>query len=293
MSTGSPKSDLLMLTFFIMFLQIGLLAFVITLFVIHRKRTREFYKTGLVFGAVCFAFSLPITLFTLFGMDYAGMVPPGSGLGPGFAEMMKYIVMVVSVVAGIGGIGYVMFTYVIAAGEWDILRPRPFPVIMRTGEKSWGKIGIAALVGAAGAVVSLLSAKLLNVGAGDLIKIQENLLGDFRALPASLQFALMLMFVVSAAVSEELLYRGALLGFLFRVSKNRMAWLLGSIFSVSLVWAFMHVLNTDNPVFKLAQVFILGVVLAEVARRWSLEAAIATHVSLNVTAVVLGYLNIF
>jgi hypothetical protein len=54
----------------------------------------------------------------------------------------------------------------------------------------------------------------------------------------------------------------------------------------------MHVLNTDNPTFKIAQIFIFGTILAEFARRWSLESAIAAHLSLNVTALVLGYAKI-
>ncbi len=292
MSMGNQAGGLVLLALFLSFLQMGLLAFAITLFVVHRKRIREFFKPGLVFGVVCFAFNLPLSLFILSAIDFGALMPMAN-LGPAFTDMFSLIVVIVSIISSIGGIAVVMFHYVIAAAEWDGLRPRPFPVFMKTGEKAWGRIGIAALVGAGAAVVSMILGKILKVGAGDILRIQEDLLVNFKALPELLQLVLMLLYVISAAVSEELLYRGALFGFLCRISKNRMSWLLASIFAVSLLWAFMHVLNTDNPAFKLAQVFILGTVFAEFARRWSLESAMAAHISLNVTAVMLGYISIF
>ena len=291
MGMDTRGGNLFLLSLFITFLQIGLLAFTITLLVIHRRRIREFFKPGLILGAVCFVFSLPMTLFLLAGMDFSALLP--ASLGPEFAQMMTTIMLVAGVFSGLLGVGVVMCHYVIAAAEWDTMRPRPFPVFMRTGRQAWGRIGIAALVGAGAAGLSMAAGKLLNVGLGDLLQIQSDLLKEFNKLPEVLQFVLMLLFVVSAAVSEEILYRGALLGFLCRVSRDRTTWVLASIFTVSLLWAFMHVLNTDNPTFKLAQVFILGVVFAEFARRWSLESAMAAHISLNVTALLLGLLPVF
>ena len=99
-----------------------------------------------------------------------------------------------------------------------------------------------------------------------------------------------LAFVVSAAVAEEIVFRGAILGFLFRVSRSNTAALLASIFSVSLAWAFLHFPNTDSPTFKIAQVFVLGVILAEVTRRWSLESSVVLHASFNVASLVIAYL---
>ncbi len=266
----------------------GILAFSITLFVIHRKRIREFWAPGIIFGALCFLFNVPLSIAVIATMDVSSLMPYGYGFISGMTGFVKTLAIAITCVMGVFGVGTKMFHYVIASAEWDLIKPRPFPILMRTGEKAWGKIGIAALAGAAYAVISMVAGSLLKVGVNDILESGMNLAAGFESLPDALQLALMLLFVASAAIGEEVLFRGALLGFLERLSRNKTAWIAVSIVSVSLLWAFLHVFNTDNPAFKMAQIFLFGCLLSELTRRWSLESAIAAHVSLNVTVVFLA-----
>jgi hypothetical protein len=194
MTMNNTNSSLFLVSLIISFLQMGILAFSITLFVIHRKRIKEFYKLGLVLGTVCFAFNLPVLLVLVSSLDYQAMLPAGSGLGPGMAEIIRAVMLVVSVISSIIGIGILMFHYVIGAVEWGaVQKPRPFPVLMRTGEKAWGRIGIAALVGAGSAVVSMVIGKLLNVKEGVIFQLQKEMLKSFETLPEAVQFILLLL----------------------------------------------------------------------------------------------------
>ena len=56
-----------------------------------------------------------------------------------------------------------------------------------------------------------------------------------------------------------------------------------------LVWALFHLGNTDSPLVKITQIFLIGLALTEMARRMGLEAALAAHISLNLCSVVFGF----
>jgi membrane protease YdiL (CAAX protease family) len=254
----------------IIFLQGGLEALVVVLFIVNRARFKQFYKTGLAIGIIAFGLNLPFQVLTALSLDIGKMLEsfstPGPEITPDFISAMQAVMVGVTVFSLIVAVGLAMLSYTVAAAEWEKLRLRPFPLLMRTGEKAWGRIGIAALVGVAGAFVSLAFIRLLNVKENDVF--QEIFSGSV-SLPIVWKFVISLLFVSAAALTEEILYRGALL------------------------WAVMHLLNTNTPTFKVAQVFVLGVILAELARRWSLEAAIACHLSLNVVSLALEYVHIF
>ena len=73
---------------------------------------------------------------------------------------------------------------------------------------------------------------------------------------------------ISAAIVEELAFRGGLLAFLLRITGNRTLYAWVWIIVTAFLWALLHYLNTDNPGLKLAQIFILGVAFGFMARRW-------------------------
>ena len=93
-------------------------------------------------------------------------------------------------------------------------------------------------------------------------------------------------FAGSAAVVEELIFRGGILGFLLRITRNNtvLAWVF--ITAVALVWAVLHYPNTTSPFLKIMQIFTLGIALGAMTRQWGLGSAIAGHVTLNIGAVI-------
>jgi hypothetical protein len=108
-------------------------------------------------------------------------------------------------------------------------------------------------------------------------------LNELSALKASL---LGLPVLVGAAVYEEILYRGVLQAWLVRwLAPGRYA--VGiAITVVSILWALAHAGNAEPLVYKLAQIFLIGIVLGWLARRYTVEAAIVAHATLNVVSTV-------
>jgi membrane protease YdiL (CAAX protease family) len=269
---------------------------VVLLFIFNRRRFKEFFKTGVIIAIAGLILYAPFQVLVAFQMDLKPLLDmfklpgmPDVTSTPEYFSLLRNVMAVANVVQAGIYFSLVALAFVAASGEWERVRPRPFPLLMRTGEKVWWKNLVAAGIGVAGAIVSLVLARLLHVGpSGFSMELFPEAAPSL--VPPGVEFALSLGFVTGAAVAEEIIFRGALLGFLVRRSKERTVMLLASIFSVSLAWAFMHFPNTDSPSFKIAQVFVLGVILAEVARRWSLESAVVLHVSFNAAALVIAYL---
>jgi membrane protease YdiL (CAAX protease family) len=93
--------------------------------------------------------------------------------------------------------------------------------------------------------------------------------------------------VIGPAILEELQYRGILQGFLLRLCKDNRVAVTAATICVSLLWALLHLPNTNAPLLKCIQVFIIGLVLSEFARRKGIGTSIAAHVSLNISATIL------
>ncbi|MBI5543860.1 MAG: CPBP family intramembrane metalloprotease [Deltaproteobacteria bacterium] len=95
-------------------------------------------------------------------------------------------------------------------------------------------------------------------------------------------------FVLGAAVSEEILFRGLVQGWLARLLGRSVVSVVSAIVVTSALWALIHMFNTTSASWKLAQIFLIGLALGELARRYSVEASICAHVTLNVTVTVIG-----
>jgi membrane protease YdiL (CAAX protease family) len=105
-----------------------------------------------------------------------------------------------------------------------------------------------------------------------------------------LRLPALLLAVLVPAVREEILFRGALQGFLHRVLGRGTGRTLLVYAGVSLCWAALHYHNTDAPLAKLGQIFVLGLLFCALARRWSVEVAVCAHMGLNAAALVAGLL---
>lgn len=131
--------------------------------------------------------------------------------------------------------------------------------------------------------------RALEVDVAEPIQRLHDFLPDAASAHLGIRLPIALLAVTSVAVVEELVFRGALLGALLRCCRSRRVLTAGAVVVVALLWALMHALNTDAPLIKCSQIFVVGVLLCEIARRSCLEAAMAAHISLNVAAVLLGF----
>jgi membrane protease YdiL (CAAX protease family) len=265
---------------------------VVILAVVNLKSFRKHYKTGLIIGIALFIMMLPAAILTLAHLDlspifskYAhrdGNAPP--------LKVYFYIGLAFGALILILKIGWQMVVYYVAASEWSKLRPDPFPLLMRTGKIS-GRTVIASVVfGIVVGAVSFVVFQALGVLTGKETKGVELLFPNIKEISLFIQLPLALLAMSVPAITEELAFRGVLLAFLLRLSKNSRAAVVTSILMVSMLWAFLHLFNTGFPLIKCIQIFIVGIALCEIARRSCLENAIIAHLSFNITATLLYYI---
>ena len=91
--------------------------------------------------------------------------------------------------------------------------------------------------------------------------------------------------MIAAAIMEEILFRGLLQTWLVRIFGPGPASVAAAIVLTSLVWAIAHAANATPMLPKLLQVFVLGLLLGALVRRYDVEACIVAHATLNVVAV--------
>jgi membrane protease YdiL (CAAX protease family) len=266
---------------------LGLIAFVLVMAVLHRRALRRHWRTGLLIGLICFALMLPSAVFSLQRLDMEGLARQ-TGVPLEFVRVMFWAAILLAVGLMVLRVGWLMLVYVVAAAEWELLRGDRFGGL-GAGHSRWRELALPAAFGVGVALASVIAFELLGVRESRAIRTMQEMLHLGGAAPPALWLVPALPAMTAAALAEEVLFRGALLGALLRaISSTRAGGRLGvvvPVLVVSVVWGLMHVLNTDAPLIKGAQVFAIGVCLCELARRRSLDAAIAAHAALNVTAV--------
>ncbi|MCM8819223.1 MAG: CPBP family glutamic-type intramembrane protease [Candidatus Omnitrophica bacterium] len=96
------------------------------------------------------------------------------------------------------------------------------------------------------------------------------------------------LWLIGKAIGEELFFRRGILAFLMSKSKSPLVRIFYSynFFNMGL----LHFSNTNAPTIKITQVFILGIFFAGFAERICFESAIATHIGLNISGILLYYL---
>lgn len=136
--------------------------------------------------------------------------------------------------------------------------------------------------------MSLVIFIALDVDASEHIGRLGELFPGMEQMPFAQQLTTILTVLTGAAIAEEIMFRGLLLGLMLRISGGATAGVIGSVVLCSALWAVLHLLNTDALLVKFGQIFIVGLVLSEFARRACVEAAIAGHVGLNLLSVLLS-----
>jgi membrane protease YdiL (CAAX protease family) len=277
----------------VFFLQLGiwtgLFALVVTLSILHRGVFRRHFKAGLVLGVMCLALMLPNVTFAMFFLEPAELI----GEGPGepasrFRQLWLRIGMILGGLLVLLRVGWYMLEYYAAAAEWRHFKPDPFPILQGREDRRFGTLFAALGFGLMAGILSIVAIKALGVDVGEGIKHLQQLFPRAMGAPLAVRLPVFVLAACALAVAEELAFRGVLLGWLLRIGRPRGAYAVLMIALVSLLWALLHIPNTNAPVLKCGQIFVIGLFLGEFARRWSVEAAMAGHLALNATVVALA-----
>ncbi|MFO7958182.1 MAG: CPBP family intramembrane glutamic endopeptidase [Candidatus Brocadiia bacterium] len=268
----------------------GMLALVVTLAVLDRRGFRRHWKAGLAIGLIYFALMLPNLVFALTFVDPSQIMPqgPGDPTGSRFMEIGFRIGMALGGLVLIVRIGWYMLEYYVAAAEWRHFKPDPFPILQGRENRRVGTLFGAAIFGLVTGGLSTAALEALGVDVSDSIRMAQRLFPLADQVSPTIRIPILLLAMSGMAIAEELAFRGVLLGWLLRVGHRRGAYAVFAMVVVSLIWALLHIPNTNAPLLKCGQIFLIGLCLCEFARRWSVEAAIAGHVALNAAAVILG-----
>ncbi len=136
------------------------------------------------------------------------------GQQTGVPEAIQMIHALALGVQAIFSAGWCFVLFCIAGSEWSRARPPAMPLLTRSGRTPWLAIGAGGAIGVAFGIVTSAVFLFLHVGEGQLV---QGLVQNYPALkdaPPLLLLVIGLLYVVGPAISEEILFRGALLGFL-------------------------------------------------------------------------------
>ncbi|MEM1208388.1 MAG: CPBP family intramembrane glutamic endopeptidase [Planctomycetota bacterium] len=153
--------------------------------------------------------------------------------------------------------------------------------------KRWG-VWLGFWTGVVAGVVSLAGLMVLGVKEGEDVRALQAMLPGLDAVPLWVLLPVSMAAVSVFAITEEITYRGLLLPAAWRCFGSGPVAFWVSAVLTSAVWSVMHFGNTDSPLIKLGQIFVLGLWFSWLARRYGLPAAIAGHLGLNLTAAAFG-----
>ena len=244
------------------------------------------WMKGLTVSFVVFLVSLPSVIVGVMGAMEKGEPINALVIGVVVGVLVLLLMMVWWMFLYGGGAVYWKESY---EGGYVILDRKMLLGRGRCG--AWGKVFLSLGIGL---IYGLLSCWVFEkIG----VNVNENMLGNVvlegqgGEEGAGWLIALVLFSTfTSAALVEEMSFRGMLLPWFARVLGWKEGKGLGFVLStllVSLLWAVIHWPNTNMPVVKVVQIFLIGLVFCVFARKWGMESAIAGHVGLNWSAVLL------
>jgi membrane protease YdiL (CAAX protease family) len=274
----------------ILVIQNALWILVMVLICLNPGALKKHYRAGIFIGVIIFFISLPQTIASICCLDMNGLLKSFRLPPLPQAHMVMFISLALATMLVVQFLSIAWYTvlYAVAAGEWEHYRPKPFPLLMRQGPPPWAALAWASLFGIATAAVSGIVFKALRIDSGETIKQLIKMYPKFFSLPPVVMVIIILSMLITAAILEELMFRGALQGFLLRLSGNDRTAVILSVVLVSVLWALLHIENSNMPAVKCAQIFLIGLVLSEFARRRGIETAMAGHIALNVATLVIS-----
>jgi hypothetical protein len=254
-----------------------------------RRRFSANWASGFLVAVAWFLLFLPLMVFTMTHADVLAAAQQGGATPEGqraaimvlFASLM--IVFTVKVVQ----IPCYTVVYHVAAEQWGAIRPDAFP-LLHGRPVPWLAVAGAAAFGVGAAAAGAAVFKLFPVEVLGLVRSFSTLNPEAAQAGPWVRLPLLGLAAAGAALGDELVLRGALLGWLLRAGRNRRAAAVEAAVLVSLFGACAAVLSGGATPAQGAQVFVVGLFLCEFARRSCIEAAVAAHVCLNVGALLIG-----
>lgn len=268
---------------------LGIFTFSIVVVCFNGSAIKRSWRVGLWVSAVLFVIMIASAVTTLFVVDIEQQIlPPGGGaanlsLPVVYAVMVLFMFVVLLLKAG-----WYLLVFAAGVGEWDRAGLPGYALLMRGDPRAWPSIWLGVLLGTIAAVISVAVMAWLGTDVGPLLNESMLMFQGVEEMAWPMSLMVFSLAVLGPAITEELTFRGLMLGFLFRISGHRRVAIVLSIVVVSILWSLLHVPNTDMPFVKCTQVFLIGLIFGELARRRGIEAAIAGHVALNLVAVVLS-----
>jgi hypothetical protein len=263
---------------------------VVALAVRDRRKFGANWPSGLLVAIIWFLLCLPLMVYTLTHADFLGAAELGgaSPEGQRAAVVALYAGLMVGFTLKVVQVPWYTVVYHVAAEQWGAVRPDAFPIVQQRRPVPWRAIAGAGAFGVGAAVVSAGVFRLFHVAAPDALKQFS------AAMPAAAQSGLWVRLVLlglaaaGTALADELLLRGALLGWLLRSGGNRRVAAVEAAVLVSVFGACAAMVSAHATLAQGVQVFVIGLFLCEFARRSCIEAAVAAHVGLNVAALLIS-----
>lgn len=277
----------------IMLLEVAILALYILLAVKNRHAFKKHWKPGLLLGIALFLMVVPNIVYVVIHLDLSAVfehftdsaaspeAPVLVGIAAGFFGALVLHILC---------IGWYMVLYIVSASEWT--KTRMFTFMKHIGEKRlpWLHIWCAFAFGVFTGVVSVIVFHLLGVEEGEMFDDANRFFPGMLTSSSIWGLLISIPVLIRIAIVEELVYRGGIFAFLISKARNNRLAIIASLIIVSLTWAVAHIPNTNTPLIKITQVFIIGLFLGEFARRSCIESAMAAHIGINISGVTLEFI---
>lgn len=264
--------------------QVAVYLAVVIVAVKHLDETRATWTPGLWLAGLVVLLALPNRIVGAMFVDMGAILPmlPSPDGGPIEALLVSLPQLAVGVLVSLGLVG---FFYAVTL-RLDSGQSHAFPWLTRQPQPTRGW-GIALALGIGGGLLSTAAFRLMDIEVGELMEFAENLTPGLDREAWWFNWLVVLPWTLSAAIEEELMFRGVVQRFLARWFGRGEAGAWVAIVLTSLFWAALHAPNTTDMGFKLVQIFLLGLVFGALARKRGVEASIVAHMALNFSATAL------
>ncbi len=262
------------------------LGVIVVVLALNADSMKLHWRRGLVVGALLLLLLIPQHITTIVFIEPSELFGGNPMMDdPGMERVMRGATLFgVTVGALVGTVIRVVWYSAItcvAVQEWSRLRPDGPLLGQRWGQRAGGLL-VALAIGLAAGVLSSVLFHLLDIDTGKAIELLQAYFPGLAEAGPGLRALVATPLGLYAAVAEEIAFRGVLLGFLLRLGRERPWVVLVAAVTTSMAWALLHLSLTDAPGIKLVQIFLIGLGLVWITRRWGLEAAILAHMGLNV-----------
>jgi membrane protease YdiL (CAAX protease family) len=270
------------------FAALGLAVAVVVATIVRWQEVRSYFWPGVRLALLALALAVPGMVAQVWYFEMPAVGGANSPLDPIFGGVVMRIILAVTTIT-VAVLGAAYSAVQVGVGELAAFGRRAYPLVVGK-DRALSGWWIAGAFGLATGIVSVLAFRWLNVREGAVVELVEKLMPKLQQASAATKIAYFLPPVLGAAVTEEILFRGVIQGWLAKWLGPGRAGVAGAIVLTAGFWAVAHVANADAVWLKCLQIFLIGLGFGAIARRFSVEASIIGHVVINLTAVVAGYL---